>query len=206
MGKKSRKQRPTNPVIPRPTTRHRNRLFSPSDQWATIIDGGTFTPIPSSDTPPKPTTLAEAKAELKAAVAAFARRRRAGGIANWILDDRFKNAVEALSTFVRIESAATREIGAKDYLDDYLGSTVPFLTEPEEVYKVMMRWPRYQKYWPRLRRRLCWCCGKQYDLSEPRLWVCCGCGQARYCDEACQRAHWPDHQGTEGCRGSSGCL
>ena len=201
MGKKSRKQRPTNPVIPtlaaRIKTRQSKGLFSPPT---------TSTSPPSSEIRVKPSTLAEAKAELKAAVAAFARRHRAGGIANWILDDRFKNAVEALSTFVRIESAATREIGAKDYLDDYLGSTVPFLTEPEEVYKVMMRWPRYQKYWPRLRRRLCWGCGKQYDLSEPRLWVCCGCGQARYCDEACQRAHWPDHQGTEGCRGSSGCL
>ena len=195
MGKKSRRQRPTNPVLPKPAAPTANSL-------------GTGPSIPPSEIRVEPSTLAEAKAEFKAAAttAAFSRRRRAGGIANWILDDRFKNAVEALSTFVRIESAATREIGAKDYLDDYLGSTVPFLTEPEEVYKVMMRWPRYQKYWPRLRRRLCWCCGKQYDLSEPRLWVCCGCGQARYCDEACQRAHWPDHQGTEGCRGSPGCL
>ena len=35
---------------------------------------------------------------------------------------------------------------------------------------------------------------KEYDLSEPRLWVCGGCDEARYCDEACQRAHWPDHR------------
>ena len=38
-------------------------------------------------------------------------------------------------------------------------------------------------------------CGKQYDLSEPRLWVCGGGDEARYCDEACQRAHWPKHEG-----------
>mmetsp|Transcript_412 Transcript_412/g.950 ORF Transcript_412/g.950 Transcript_412/m.950 type:complete len:108 (-) Transcript_412:29-352(-) len=58
-----------------------------------------------------------------------------------------------------------------------------------------MRWPRLRKYWPRLRRRICWGCGKQYDLSEPRLWVCGGCLEARYCDEACQRGHWREHQG-----------
>ena len=57
-----------------------------------------------------------------------------------------------------------------------------------------------QKYWthdddwPRVRRRICWGCGKEYDLSEPRLWVCGGCGEARYCDEACQSAHWPEHK------------
>ena len=43
-------------------------------------------------------------------------------------------------------------------------------------------------------RLLCWGCGKQYDLSEPRLWVCGACGEARYCDEACQREHWPAHK------------
>ena len=57
------------------------------------------------------------------------------------------------------------------------------------------RWPRYRKYWPRIRRRICWGCGKQYALSEPRIWVCGGCGEARYCNAACQRAHWPKHKG-----------
>ena len=65
----------------------------------------------------------------------------------------------------------------------------------EELIKLVKRWPRIRKYWPRLRRRLCWGCGKQYDLSEPRLWVCTGCGEARYCNAACQRAHWPKHKG-----------
>ncbi len=63
-----------------------------------------------------------------------------------------------------------------------------------EYLKLIKRWPRLRKYWPRLRRRVCWGCGKQYDLSEPRLWVCGECGEARYCDEACQRAHWPEHR------------
>ena len=42
---------------------------------------------------------------------------------------------------------------------------------------------------------MCWGCGKEYDLSEPRLWVCAGCGEARYCNEACQAADWPAHKG-----------
>ena len=65
----------------------------------------------------------------------------------------------------------------------------------KELIKIMKRWPRIRKYWPRLRRRICSGCGKQYDLSEPRLWVCGGCGEARYCNAACQRADWPDHEG-----------
>ena len=48
--------------------------------------------------------------------------------------------------------------------------------------------------WRRLRRRVCDYCGKQNDLSEPRLLVCSGCGVARYCSEACQAADWPTHQ------------
>ena len=64
----------------------------------------------------------------------------------------------------------------------------------QQLMKNMKRWPRIRKYWPRIRRRICWGCGKEYDLSEPRLWVCSSCGEARYCDEACQRAHWLDHR------------
>jgi len=64
----------------------------------------------------------------------------------------------------------------------------------KEMIKVIKRWPRIRKYWPRLQRRFCWGCGRQHDLSEPRLWVCSSCGEARYCDEACQRAHWLDHR------------
>ena len=64
-----------------------------------------------------------------------------------------------------------------------------------KLIRATVRWPRIRKYYPRLRRRICWGCGKEYDLSEPRLWVCGGCGEARYCDESCQAAHWPKHEG-----------
>ena len=64
-----------------------------------------------------------------------------------------------------------------------------------KLIKATMRWPRIRKYWPRIRRRICSGCGKQYDLSEPRLLVCGECGEGRYCDKACQRAHWPGHRG-----------
>ena len=65
----------------------------------------------------------------------------------------------------------------------------------QEMIQVITRWPRIRKYWPRIRRRICSGCGKQYDLSEPRLLVCGECGEGRYCDKACQRAHWPEHMG-----------
>ena len=183
MGKKSRRQRPTNPVLPKPA-----KSASPT---AGSFPYGHL--IPSSETRAKPSTLDEAKAELICAAAALSPRRRSGQIRDWILEPRFNEAVTSLCTFVRIESAATREIGDDDYFDDYITRNIDFLTEPEQVSKVIMRWLRYQKYWPRIRRRLCWGCGKQYDLSEPRLWVCGGCGDARYCDETCQAAHWLSH-------------
>ena len=56
------------------------------------------------------------------------------------------------------------------------------------------KWPRVEPYWPRIRRRICTCCLKQVALTEPRYLVCGGCGEARYCSEACQRAHWAEHQ------------
>ena len=40
----------------------------------------------------------------------------------------------------------------------------------------------FKPYWRRVRRRICEYCGRRNDLSEPRLWVCAGCGVARYCD------------------------
>ena len=77
---------------------------------------------------------------------------------------------------------------------DYYSRSVQSIIDPAEVLKVILRWPRVRdSVRKRLRRRFCWGCGRQYDLSEPRLWVCSGCGDARYCDEACQGAHWRDH-------------
>ena len=73
------------------------------------------------------------------------------------------------------------------------------LTVEEATVTKIAAWPRLRKYWPRLRRRICSCCGKgNLDLSEPRLSVCAGRGEgrgvARYCSVACQREHWPEHQ------------
>ena len=83
--------------------------------------------------------------------------------------------------------------------DDYMNSTGRDDMSAEHRVKIVARWPRLRKYWPRLRRRICSACGKgTLDLSEPRLLVCGGCGEGRavgrYCSEDCQRAHWPEHQ------------
>ena len=60
--------------------------------------------------------------------------------------------------------------------------------------KGVRNWPRFRPYWRRVRRRVCAHCAKRADLSEPRYLVCAGCGKARYCSEACQRADWAEHQ------------
>ena len=64
----------------------------------------------------------------------------------------------------------------------------------EDALREMRRWPRLRPYWSRLRRRVCDYCGKQRDLSEPRLLVCSGCAVARYCDEECQAADFTHHE------------
>ena len=63
----------------------------------------------------------------------------------------------------------------------------------EDALRAVRRWPRLRPYWRRLRRRVCELCGKQRDLSEPRLLVCSGCAVARYCDEDCQAADFSHH-------------
>ena len=60
--------------------------------------------------------------------------------------------------------------------------------------KAIENWSRFRPYWHRVRRRVCAHCFKRADLSEPRYLVCSGCGEARYCSEACQCAHWAEHQ------------
>ena len=64
----------------------------------------------------------------------------------------------------------------------------------EDALRAVRRWPRLRPYWSRLRRRVCDYCGKQRDLSEPRLLVCSGCAVARYCDEECQAADFTHHE------------
>ena len=133
-------------------------------------------------------SLAEAQTELETALAAMSKSRRAGTIHDWMKDTRVPEALLCLTSLIAYESDEPL------YLKQYTECKLPFCAEPEDVVKVVMRFRRYRKYWPRLRRRACWGCGKQYDLSEPRLWVCGGGGDARYCNEACQAADWPDHK------------
>ena len=63
----------------------------------------------------------------------------------------------------------------------------------EDALREVRRWPQLRPHWRRLRRRVCEYCGKQRDLSEPRLLVCSGCAVARYCDEECQAADFSHH-------------
>ena len=132
-------------------------------------------------------TVAEAEAECRAALEAAARPEKV-----IVTPDSHPRVHRALSAFV---DAVVLDADDDENLRQYLrrqGKRVG----SHEIIKVIKRWPRIRKYWPRLRRRVCWGCGKQYDLSEPRLWVCCGCGDARYCNEGeCQAADWPAHKG-----------
>ena len=124
-------------------------------------------------------TVAEAEAEYNAAMT----------------PDGFKEEWAQAAAMMSLRAALTIDEDDLENFDAYMGIVEPSISAPDKLLKAMKRWPRYRKYWPRIRRRICWGCGKQYDLSEPRLWVCGGCGEARYCDEACQRAHWPEHMG-----------
>ena len=63
----------------------------------------------------------------------------------------------------------------------------------EAALRLVRRWPRFLPYWRRVRRRVCEYCGKRNGLSEPRLWVCAGCGVARYCDGTCQAGDFSHH-------------
>ena len=115
---------------------------------------------------------------------------RPGELVDMRIYPEFCAAVLALS-----EVVVTDE-DDKENFNEYMKHKSSFITgRPDVVLKTIKRWPRIRKYWPRIRRRICWCCTREYDLSEPRLWVCGGCGDARYCDEACQAADWPDHRG-----------
>ena len=131
-------------------------------------------------------TVAEAEAEIRAAIEAI-RPKGDEPSAEITKDPRCVRAIAALTKAVTLDKDDRSNLSA--YLRRQ--GTRP---SPEIIIKAFKRWPRIRKYWPRLRRRICSGCGKQYDLSEPRLWVCSGCEDARYCDEACQRAHWLDHR------------
>jgi hypothetical protein len=137
--------------------------------------------------------VAEAKAAAKALPPCESFRRNA----------RYNSAMEALGQAIHF--------GYEDDDDDFMDFEEYMSTRgvwgrklsPEQAVTFAARWPRLRKYWPRLRRRICSYCGKgtlKFDLSEPRLMVCGGCGEGRgvgrYCSEICQREHWPKHQKT----------
>ena len=122
---------------------------------------------------------------------------------------RFSTALNALRDTILIDK------DDRANMMEYLNSHIIEDMEAEQYVKIVARWPRLRKYWPRLRRRICsYCCKITGDLSArrdglplyerlvamPRLLVCGGCGQGRgvgrYCSEECQRAHWPEHQRT----------
>ena len=63
----------------------------------------------------------------------------------------------------------------------------------ETALNIVKKWPRMRPRWRRLRRRVCDYCGRRNKLSEPRLWVCAGCGVARYCGENCQAGDFSHH-------------
>ena len=171
MGKKSRGQRVPNAASRRGPTP--GRSDEPSTQ-------------------PK-LTVAEAEAELRAAMAAIPPSRD-NNVVKVSEHPRCVRAIVALSFAVTLDDDDHGNFSA--YFE--LATTALECSgdvETNEIIKAIKRWPRIRKYWPRIRRRICWGCGKEYDLSEPRLWVCGECGEARYCDESCQRAHWPKHMG-----------
>ena len=109
---------------------------------------------------------------------------------------RFTTALLALREAIVIDKDDA------DNFDEYVDSRWYNERSPNRIVKILMTWPRLRKYWPQLRRRICSYCGKgNIDfpfVSKPRLLVCGGCGEGRgvgrYCSEACQREHWPEHQ------------
>ena len=140
---------------------------------------------------PKP-TVAEAEAELRAAIAAIPPSPD-NNVVKVSEHPRCVRAIVALSFAVTLDDDDHSNFSA--YFE--LATTALECSgdvETNEIIKAIKRWPRIRKYWRRIRRRICWGCGKEYDLSEPRIWVCGGCGEARYCNAACQRAHWPKHK------------
>ena len=177
MGKKSRRQR-----VPNANAASRRGVDIETTRRKVNSSPSASTLSPER----RAAAIAAAEAELKAAIEAI-RPKGDGPSAEITKDPRCERAIVALTATVTLDKDDRSNLSA--YLRRQ--GTRP---SPEIIIKAFKRWPRIRKYWPRIRRRICWGCGKEYDLSEPRLWVCGGCGEARYCDEACQRAHFPAHK------------
>ena len=85
----------------------------------------------------------------------------------------------------------------EDAVGEYLSLVILERHRYEGIYgalRAVKKWSRVQPHWKRIRRRICAQCFKRVALTEPRYLVCSGCGDARYCSEACQRKHWAEHQ------------
>ena len=167
MGKKSRRQRVPNAASRRGPT-----------PAATSEDMSRLRKIYEQ----RAATIAAIEAEFRAASHEQAASREQ-------ISERYGKASAALISCFTVDKDDRKNLF--DYIERVNGPKPTV----NEYLKLIKRWPRIREYWPRIRRRICWGCGKQYDLSEPRLWVCGECGEGRYCDEACQRAHWPEHRG-----------
>ena len=181
MGKKSRRDRAAyGPLRPRGPPPRR------SD------DGVRLQPARREPSTQPKLTVAEAEAECRAAIAAIP--PKSDGSLEVSTDPRSMRAIEHLMDAVTLDEDDQRNFQAYLRCSAQSARGGGGLGTTQQLMKNMKRWPRIRKYWPRIRRRICSGCGKQYDLSEPRLWVCGGCGDARYCDETCQAAHWLAHR------------
>ena len=192
MGKKSRRKRTDKwaHIDTREADAKRDALqflrgFKEEDEEATNNESTPLICAATHERRRRRAVIAAAEAECRAAVPSNPPANHAVSPAS---HPRLYRAIMALVDAVSLDEDDKEAMG--EYLRNSVGKSK---SGNGQFIKDIKRWPRIRKYWPRLRRRVCWGCGKQYDLSEPRLWVCGGCGEARYCDEACQRAHWPKH-------------
>jgi hypothetical protein len=192
MGKKSRRKRTDKwaHIDTREADAKRDALqflrgFKEEDEEATNNESTPWICAATHERRRRRAVIAAAEAECRAAVPSNPPANHAVSPAS---HPRLYRAIMALVDAVSLDEDDKEAMG--EYLRNSVGKSK---SGNGQFIKDIKRWPRIRKYWPRLRRRVCWGCGKQYDLSEPRLWVCGGCGEARYCDEACQRAHWPKH-------------
>ena len=109
-------------------------------------------------------------------------------------EDTIVSAMDELMEGARSYRGTTREDTA---LREYSTLVIMRRHASEGIHgalKAVEKWRRVQPYWRRIRRRICVNCARQVALTEPRYLVCSGCGDARYCSEACQRKHWAKHQ------------
>ena len=114
---------------------------------------------------------------------------------DWETGTRIANGRVISSDDYREITRVSNEVGLAP-TDAYYKIVLPRLATEgvKGALKAIKKWPRVRPYWRRIRRRICAHCAKRADLAEPRYLVCSGCGEARYCSEACQRADWAVHQ------------